>query len=58
MTSNDLQEIVDLLEDKGQVILYGPPGTGKTYLAQVLAEALAPDEQCSEPGAVPSRLLL
>ena len=42
---NDLQEIVDLLEDKGQVILYGPPGTGKTYLAQELAEALAPEEQ-------------
>ena len=42
---SDLQEIVDLLEDKGQVILYGPPGTGKTYLAQELAEALAPDEQ-------------
>ena len=40
-----LQEIVDLLVDKGQVILYGPPGTGKTYLAQELAEALAPDEQ-------------
>ena len=42
---NDLQEIVYLLEDKGQVILYGPPGTGKTYLPQVLAEALAPEEQ-------------
>ena len=42
---SDLQEIVDLLEDKGQVILYGPPGTGKTYLAQELAEVLAPDEQ-------------
>ena len=40
-----LQEIVDLLEDKGQVILYGPPGTGKTYLAQELAEALAPEEE-------------
>ena len=40
-----LQEIVDLLADKGQVILYGPPGTGKTYLAQELAEALAPDER-------------
>ena len=39
-----LREIVGLLEDKGQVILYGPPGTGKTYLAQELAEALAPDE--------------
>ena len=37
-----LDDIVGLLEDKGQVILYGPPGTGKTYLAKRLAEALAP----------------
>jgi hypothetical protein len=36
-----LDEIVDLLEDKKQVILYGPPGTGKTYLAKTLANALA-----------------
>ncbi len=39
-----LEDIVDLLEDKGQVILYGPPGTGKTYLAQALAKELAPNE--------------
>ncbi|MDE0369487.1 MAG: AAA family ATPase [bacterium] len=38
-----LDEIEELLRDKGQVILYGPPGTGKTYLAQRLAAALAPD---------------
>ena len=38
-----LDDIVGLLEDKGQVILYGPPGTGKTFLARRLAEALAPD---------------
>ena len=38
-----LDDIVELLRDKGQVILYGPPGTGKTYLAQKLAEALATD---------------
>ena len=37
-----LEDIVELLRDKGQVILYGPPGTGKTYLAQRLAAALAP----------------
>ena len=37
-----LDDIVGLFEDKGQVILYGPPGTGKTFLAQRLAEALAP----------------
>ena len=41
-----LKDIVDLLKDKGQVILYGPPGTGKTYLAQELAKELAPDESC------------
>ena len=41
-----LEDIVSLLEDKGQVIFYGPPGTGKTYLAQALAEVLAPDESC------------
>ena len=41
-----LEDIVELLEDKGQVILYGPPGTGKTYLAQELVKELAPDESC------------
>jgi len=41
-----LEDIVSLLEDKGQVILYGPPGTGKTYLARALAKVLAPDEAC------------
>ena len=40
-----LDDIVELLRDKGQVILYGPPGTGKTYLAQKLSEALAPDPE-------------
>ena len=39
-----LDEVIDLLEDKGQVILYGPPGTGKTYAAKKIAEALAPHD--------------
>ncbi len=39
-----LEDIVELLEDKGQVILYGPPGTGKTYLAQELAKELVSHE--------------
>lgn len=38
-----LARIRRLLEQKGQVIFYGPPGTGKTYVAQKLAETLAPD---------------
>ncbi|OKH85172.1 ATPase AAA [Mycobacterium sp. ST-F2] len=32
-----LQECVDLLRHRRQIIFYGPPGTGKTYLAQELA---------------------
>ena len=32
-----LQECIDLLRDRPQLIFYGPPGTGKTYLAQELA---------------------
>lgn len=38
-----LDDLVELLADRGQIILYGPPGTGKTYIAKKLAEALAPD---------------
>lgn len=36
-----LQQTIDLLSDRRQVILYGPPGTGKTYLATRLARHLA-----------------
>lgn len=43
--STFLVELVDLLRDKGQIVLYGPPGTGKTYLALELAKALAPDDE-------------
>jgi len=35
-----LREVIDLLREKGQVVLYGPPGTGKTYIAQALATFL------------------
>ena len=33
-----LQEIVDDLKEKRQVIFYGPPGTGKTYVARAIAQ--------------------
>jgi len=36
-----LQECIELLRDRPQLIFYGPPGTGKTYLAQHLAWHLA-----------------
>lgn len=38
-----LQECIDLLRDRPQLIFYGPPGTGKTYIAQHLARHLAGD---------------
>jgi len=38
-----LTDVIELLEDKGQVVFYGPPGTGKTYVARALARYLAPN---------------
>ena len=40
-----LEEVVELLEDKKQIIFYGPPGTGKTFVARRLAKFLAPEEE-------------
>ena len=48
-----LNDFVELLEDKGQVILYGPPGTGKTYFARQLARTLtgiADDDEYEDEG--------
>jgi 5-methylcytosine-specific restriction protein B len=36
----DLQDIVDLLQVRQQIVFYGPPGTGKTFIAQALAKHL------------------
>lgn len=36
-----LQELVDLLNRRRQIVIYGPPGTGKTFVAKKLAERLA-----------------
>lgn len=38
---DDVRNVRDLLEHKGQVVLQGPPGTGKTRLALNVALALA-----------------
>ncbi|MGJ6980681.1 AAA family ATPase [Aestuariimicrobium soli] len=38
-----LQECIELLRDRPQMIFYGPPGTGKTFIGQALARHLAGD---------------
>jgi 5-methylcytosine-specific restriction enzyme B len=38
-----LQDALDLLTEKGQVVFYGPPGTGKTFVALALAEEITRD---------------
>ncbi|QIK67288.1 AAA domain-containing protein [Nocardioides sp. HDW12B] len=41
MPISPLQELVNLLNRRRQLVIYGPPGTGKTYVAKKLAERLA-----------------
>lgn len=38
-----LREMVDSIDDRGQIILSGVPGNGKTHLARCLAQALTGD---------------
>lgn len=42
-----LQEMVDVLQHRQQIVLYGPPGTGKTYVAKMLAEYLVGEDDTS-----------
>ncbi|WP_345025848.1 McrB family protein [Streptomyces sedi] len=42
-----LQECVEVLRDRPQLILYGPSGTGKTYTALALARHLTGDRQAN-----------
>jgi predicted Mrr-cat superfamily restriction endonuclease len=37
MPAAALQEIIDLLGARKQIVLYGPPGTGKTFIAKAIA---------------------
>jgi 5-methylcytosine-specific restriction enzyme B len=39
-----LQELIDILGGRRQIVLYGPPGTGKTFLAQEIAHHLTAPE--------------
>ncbi len=43
MDEEFLDEIIEQLKMKGQIILYGPPGTGKTFIAKEIAKYLTKD---------------
>ncbi|MFI8234213.1 AAA family ATPase [Streptomyces sp. NPDC085900] len=45
VTTDWLEEVVELLAERKQLIFYGPPGTGKTFLALHIAEHLAGDRR-------------
>jgi DNA polymerase III delta prime subunit len=40
LTMNKINEYVEILEHKKQIILQGPPGTGKTYHAKLIANEM------------------
>jgi 5-methylcytosine-specific restriction protein B len=45
----DMQDKIDLLEYKKQIILQGPPGTGKTRLAKMMAEEMTKVNKLERP---------
>ena len=47
MPKEDLQEVIDLLQTRNQIVFYGPPGTGKTFLAGKIARYLAGEEHAN-----------
>lgn len=44
-----MQNCIDLLYYKKQIILQGPPGTGKTRMAKMIAEELTKTEKTLTP---------
>jgi 5-methylcytosine-specific restriction enzyme B len=45
VTQDWLDEVVELLNEKRQLVFYGPPGTGKTFLARRIAAQLVGEQQ-------------
>lgn len=48
VSKESMEEWLELLTEKRQVIFYGPPGTGKTFISQRLAKILTQQPQLIE----------
>jgi MoxR-like ATPase len=48
----EMQDLIDILEHKKQIILQGPPGTGKTYTAKQIADLLTKEKVVDSPKSV------
>lgn len=44
VSTDFIESVLELLEEKRQLIFYGPPGTGKTYIARALARFVSGDD--------------
>ncbi len=44
LDEEELEELLEALQERGQIILAGPPGTGKTWIAEHLARYLTDDQ--------------
>ena len=49
MDTGELEDLIDLLHDKKQLILEGPPGSGKTWLADKLSRYLTSNQFDGDP---------
>jgi 5-methylcytosine-specific restriction protein B len=50
--SEAMQDYIDILEHKKQIILQGPPGTGKTYTAEQIANVLTKEKYVNNPSNI------
>lgn len=48
LLKSNVEEYIDVLKSKKQIVLYGPPGTSKTHTAKKMAVSILSDEQVTD----------